>query len=323
MTASILFMGTPAFAVPSLIALAERPDLCQVHAVITQPDRPAGRGRKLTASPVKVAAEARGIPIIQPTKMKTEQTYQSLAAFKPDLMVVAAYGRILPASLLELPRLGCINVHASLLPKYRGASPIAHAIMAGDKQAGVGIMQMDVGLDTGDVHHEAAIALRDDHTRGTLTVELAELGAKALIDCLPAILNGTSQAVAQDESASSYAPLLKKQDGLLDFNLDAETLWRRTRGLSPWPGAFAYLSEKRCLFAEVLPVEGSGMPGQIIEANSNGITIACGKGALLVTQVRPAGKKLMQASAWVAGRGVSVGQHFNSNQQLPPASRVS
>jgi len=307
-------MGTPAFAVPSLTALAERPDLCRVEAVITQPDRPAGRGRKLTASPVKVAAEARGIPILQPTKMKTEETYQALASYEPDLMVVAAYGRILPTPLLELPKYGCINVHASILPQHRGASPIAHAIMAGDSEVGVSIMQMDEGLDTGAVHHKVAIPLRDDHTRGNLTVELATLGSKALLECWPRIIDGTSTPTSQIDSDSTYAPLLKKQDGLLDFSLDAQTLWLRVRGLTPWPGAFAYLGDNRCLFAEVVPAEGSGNPGEVIDADVTGVTVACGQGALLIKQIRPAGKKLMPASAWVSGRGVKVGDQFSSPQ---------
>lgn len=304
-------MGTPAFAVPSLTALAERPDLCRIEAVITQPDRPAGRGRKLTPSPVKIAAQARGIPILQPTKMKTEDTYQALASYEPDLMVVAAYGRILPTSLLELPKHGCINVHASLLPKHRGASPIAHAIMAGDPQVGVSIMQMNEGLDTGAIHHEVAIPLRNEHTRGNLTVELAELGAKALLKSLPEIIGGTSNPIPQIDADSTYAPLLKKQDGLLDFSLDAQTLELRTRGLTPWPGAFAYLGDNRCLFAEVVSTEGSGTPGEVIGADVTGVTIACGQGALLIKQVRPAGKKLMPASAWVSGRAVKVGDQFH------------
>ena len=308
--ARILFMGTPSFAVPSLAALLARPDICEVNAVVTQPDRPAGRGRKLTPSPVKVKALAHNLPIIQPTKIKTEETFQTLAQLAPELIVVAAYGRILPKTILELPEYGCINVHASLLPKYRGASPVAHAIMAGDARVGVGIMQMSEGLDTGDIHHEASIPLRDEHNRGNLTTELAELGAQALIECLPQILSGTSQPRPQISSDSSYAPLLNKQDGLLDFSLDARSLWLRIRGLTPWPGAFAYLADKRCLFIEVLPVQGSGNPGEVIAADSSGIRVACGEGALLVKQVQPAGKKPMQASAWVAGRVVSPGDYF-------------
>ena len=172
-------------------------------------------------------------------------------------------------------------------------------------------MQMNEGLDTGAIHHEVAIPLRNEHTRGNLTVELAELGAKALLKSLPEIIGGTSNPIPQIDADSTYAPLLKKQDGLLDFSLDAQTLELRTRGLTPWPGAFAYLGDNRCLFAEVVSTEGSGTPGEVIGADVTGVTIACGQGALLIKQVRPAGKKLMPASAWVSGRSVKVGDQFH------------
>ena len=314
-TPRILFMGTPAFAVPSLEALVVRPDLCQVQAVITQPDRPAGRGRKLTASPVKLAAQAHDLPVLQPTKMKSEETWEALAQYKPDLMVVAAYGRILPPRLLELPQRGCVNVHASILPRHRGASPIAHAIMAGDPEVGVSIMQMDEGLDTGPVHGVSSIPLQSTHNRGNLTEELALLGAQALIEALPGILDGTSQPTAQEDERSTYAPLLTKQDGLLDFSKDALTLSRRVRGLNPWPGAYAMQGDKRTLFSVVSPAEGAGRPGEVLQANSQGVLVACQSGALRLEEVRPSGKKLMAATAWAAGRGIQEGDLFNSSAE--------
>lgn len=306
-------MGTPEFAVPSLLSLLKHPELCSVVAVATQPDRPAGRGRKLTASPVKRAATEHGVPVLEPASMRSKETLETLAAFEPDLIVVVAYGKILPASVLNLPQYGCVNVHASLLPRHRGASPVAHAIMAGDPEAGVCIMQMDAGLDTGPVHHRVSMPLLPSHTRGTLTDHLSEAGARGLIEVLPALLEGRSVPTPQDDALSTYAPLLKKEDGLIDFNQAPETISNRIRGLSPWPGAYALLGDKRTLFitASVEP-STEGEPGEVLKADSRGVVIAAPGGALRLHQVRPAGKKAMDAGSWVAGRGVQAGDVFNS-----------
>jgi methionyl-tRNA formyltransferase len=243
--------------------------------------------------------------------MKRPETQELLAQYKPDLVVVAAYGRILPKALLDTPRLGCINVHASLLPKYRGASPIAHAIMDGETESGVCIMQMDVGLDTGDVHHCVSMPIGEDDTCGTMTTKLAALGARALIEALPSILDGSSQRTQQDDDASTYAPLLAKEDGALDFQLSATALGRRIRGLNPWPGCYAFKGEQRVQVQKAHVVDAQGTPGEVVRASGKGIVIACGEQALCLDEVKPAGKKAMQAAAWVAGRGVTVGDRFS------------
>ena len=309
----IVFMGSPAFAVPCLHTLAERPDLCEVVGVFTQPDKRAGRGRKLTPCPVKVAADARGIPTYQPKSVRKPEALETLAAFAPDLIVVTAYGKILPKAILEAAPLGCINVHASNLPRYRGASPITQAIVAGDPQTGVSVMQLDEGMDTGAVHSQRSIPIAAEDTCGTLSIKLAELGASLLIDTLPAILNGQSTPEPQNNALATHAPLLTKEDGRLDFSLPSETLERRIRGYSPWPGAFTTFGEDRVLVARAELTEGSGEPGKVIETNKHGITVACGASALRLKEVRPAGRKLMPAAAWAAGRGPKLNDALGSS----------
>lgn len=305
----ILFMGTPAFAVPSLALLTERPDLCHVVATVTQPDKPQGRGRKMAACPVKIAASARGIPCLAPTRLKAPETYDELAAFAPDLIVVAAYGRILPPTLLALPRLGCINVHASLLPKYRGASPIAHAIAAGDTESGVAIMRMEAGLDTGPVYAMAALPIAPTDTCNSLTIKLAESGAQLLVRTLPDIIAGRAEAVPQDDAGATYAPLLTKDDGWLDFRLPAAQLARHVRAFHPWPGTFVVHGGNRLavLGAHAVDAPAPGVPGVVLEASNRGVVIQCGQGALCLDEVKPAGKNAMPASAYVAGRSIAAG----------------
>lgn len=309
----VLFLGTPAFAVPSLNALTERPDLVTVVGAISQPDRPAGRGRQLQAAPVKIAAEARGIPTLTPRKIKTQETYDLLAAFNADLWVVAAYGRILPPTLLALPRLGCINLHASLLPRWRGASPIAHAIAAGDPEAGVCIMQMEEGLDTGPVFSRRSVAIKADDTAGSLTIKLAELGAALLLDTLPGLASGGRSAVPQPNDGITYAKLLTKTDGALDFTKPAVELERQIRAFDPWPGTYAFLRNSRVavLSAKPAPNTRLGEPGTVLEASAKGVLVRCGDGGLWLTRLKPEGRQAMDAAAWVAGRGVSVGDLFN------------
>lgn len=309
----VLFMGTPDFAVPSFVALADRSTEFQVVGVVTQPDRRAGRGRSLKPSPIKLAATERDIPVLTPTKMKSAATREAFAALRPDLIVVAAYGRILPPALLELPPRRCVNVHASLLPRHRGASPIAHSIMAGDEETGISIMQMEAGLDTGPVYSTRAIRLDESATCGNLTATLAELGAELLLETLPQIAAGQLVPTPQDDGRATYAPLLQKADGRLDFTEAAATLARRVRGLSPWPGAFTFVRDQRVqvLAATVADVAAAGEPGRVVDTDGgDGIVVACGEGALLLREVRPAGKKSMSADAWVAGRGVGVGDQL-------------
>ena len=305
----IIFMGTPAFAVPSLMALCERPGMYNVVLAITQPDRPSGRGRKVVAAPVKLAAQAQGIPTASPTRMKAPETLGLIDSYAPDLLVVAAYGRILPASLLRAGRFGAINVHASLLPRWRGASPIAHAILAGDPTSGISIMQMDEGLDTGPVYCQRAIDIEAADTGGTLTEKLATLGARLLVDTLPNIAN--TAAMPQPASGITYAPLLKKQDGWLNPYDDADALARRVRAFAPWPGTFVEHRETRLGVLRSHPAATSqpaaDPPGTVLEASQNGILVQCSRGTLWLDEVRPAGRNPMSGAAFVVGRGIQAG----------------
>jgi methionyl-tRNA formyltransferase len=326
--ARIVFMGSPEFAVPSLRGLVAQSDLARVVGVVSQPDKPAGRGQRLTAPPVKVYAAEQGLPVLQPAKMKAAETHAALAELAPDLIVVAAYGRILPRAILELPRLGCVNVHASLLPRHRGASPITHAILAGDSQTGVSIMRMEEGLDTGPVYGARAVSIDARATTGTLTAELARLGAELLVELIPDILAGRRQPVQQPDQGATYAPLLDKKDGWLSFEAPAGVLERRVRAMSPWPLAFTALAGQR---VQVLDAHvgsshlaagtagigtnagaGTGTAaGTVLDAGANGVTVACGEDALVLDTVKPAGKAAMKAAAWVAGRAVKAGDRFD------------
>ncbi len=308
--ARAIFMGSPAFAVPSLTALCERPDLAHVVAVVTQPDKPVGRGQNLMPPAVKVAAEARGIPVLQPKSLKDETTQGALRALAPDLMVVAAYGKILPPAVLDLPRCAAVNVHASLLPRHRGASPIAHALLCGDHETGVSIMRMEVGLDTGPVYRRDTLPIDGSDTCGTLTLKLALLGAQALVAALPGILSGTLIPEPQDHARATYAPLLDKEDGRLDFARPAEELGLRVRALDPWPGAFTTSRGKRVLVWKAHPREDHGRPGVVLVAGSEGVVVACGQGALALDEVQPEGKRRMAAAQWVQGRGVATGEQL-------------
>jgi methionyl-tRNA formyltransferase len=304
----IIFMGSPAFAVPILEELLRHRELARVVGVVTQPDKPAGRGRILTSPPVKLTATAHDLPVLQPAKMKAEATHQSLRELVPDLMIVAAYGRILPPAMLAIPRLGCINVHASLLPRHRGASPITHAILAGDAEAGVAIMRMEEGLDTGPVFILRGIPMPPAATTGSLSTTLAALGAELLIEALPGITAGTLTPKPQDHAAATYAPLLEKEHGKLDFAKPAVALERQIRAFQPWPGTFAKTGPQRLqiLDAAVVP-NAFGTPGQVLCADKHGVVVACGEGALRLVTIQPEGKKAMPAAAWVAGRGIAPG----------------
>lgn len=302
----VLFMGTPDFAAPILRALIDSGEY-RVVGVVSQPDRPSGRGRKLHPTPTKRVAEEFLLPVFQPSKVKTEETRSLLADTRPDVAVVAAYGRILPAQLLELPPQGCINVHASLLPRHRGASPIARAILAGDSETGVSLMRMDEGLDTGGVYAQARQALEPGETTGTLTARLADLGARLLLQKLSSILDHELDAVPQDDDAATYAPLLKKDDGTLNFGECAVDLERKVRAYQPWPMASFWLEDKRVQVgsAEVSAVPGE--PGRVVETSKRGVRIGCGERSLWLCEVKPPGKRMMPAAAWVAGRGIRLG----------------
>jgi methionyl-tRNA formyltransferase len=290
----IVFAGTPEFSVAPLQALLG--DGREVVAVYTQPDRPAGRGRKLTPSPVKQLALARGIPVHQPASLKPAAAQQALAELAPDLMVVVAYGLLLPRAVLDTPRLGCVNIHASLLPRWRGAAPIQRAILAGDAETGITIMQMEAGLDTGPMLHVLRCAIGPQETGGSLHDRLAPLGARALLEALPAIADGTAVGTPQDDTASTYAHKLSKAEALIDWRLPAAELERLVRAFDPWPVAQTrYRGQPlRVWGARALP--GSGVPGRVLASGRDGIDVACGDGLLRLTRLQLPGKRAMAAA---------------------------
>ncbi len=308
-----VFFGSPAFAVPSLERIAVDVDLV---AVVCQPDRPAGRGQVLAEPAVKqavgrIAAEAH---ILQPEKIRTGAFEAELRELRPELFVVVAYGRILPQSILDLPRLGPWNVHASLLPRLRGAAPIQWAVINGDAQAGVSIMRMKAGLDTGPVAAVATTDIADDDTGGTLAERLAILGADLLGAILPRIVDGSVLTTPQDETRATLAPILRKEDGRLDFSRPARVVSARARGVDPWPGATAMLDGQPIkLFGARLsdPAAGSApvgaVPGTVTAIDDRGVHIACGEGEILFTEVQLPGRKRLFAAAAAAGRAISSG----------------
>lgn len=303
----IIFMGTPDFAVASLEALLKGPD--KVVAVVSQPDKKQGRGKKLAAPAVKKTAIAAGIPVLQPEKIKTQEFLDELSAYEPDLIVVAAYGRILPASVLQLVPLGCINVHGSILPRYRGAAPIQWAVINGDKQAGVTIMQMDEGMDTGDILHIAAIEVDENETAGGLFWKLAELGGVALVDTIEKLKQREIIPIPQDDNEATHAPMLNKADGHIDWNQPASTIHNRIRGLDPWPCAFSFLGKERLrLFVpEVIHMDNSSQPGTVIRADKTGLLISTADNCLLIKELQPEGKKRMKAADYLNGHPIAGG----------------
>ena len=299
--ARVIFMGTPRFAVPTLLALGKGH---QVVGVVTQPDRRAGRGRKVVASPVKEVALARGWPLFQPPTLRSPDAEARLADWDPDVIVVAAFGQILHKPVLTLPPHGCLNAHASLLPRYRGAAPIAAAILDGETITGVTIMHMDEGLDTGPILAQAECSIAPDDTTATLTAKLADAGAELLVTTLPGWLVGQIQAQPQDGSLATYCRLLKKADGHLDWTQHAANLDRQVRACDPWPGAFTTWHGQRLkvLRARARPAwQGQGRPGQVIELD-DGIGVVTGQGVLQLVEVQLAGKKPMTAAVFVRGQ---------------------
>ena len=298
----IVFMGTPEFAVPSLAALLTSKH--RVVGVVTQPDRPKGRGQELAASPIKQLAGQHKIPILQPLRMKDPGFLDALSAWKPDLIVVAAFGRILPKIILDVPPHHCINVHASLLPKYRGAGPIQWALIRGERETGITIMLMDEGMDTGAILLQAKVPITPDDTAGTLSSKLAEVGGRLLIETLAGLQNGTVTPQPQDSSQATMAPLLKKEDGLLDWSIPALDLANRVRGLSPWPGAYTYLGEDRWVIWKSQALHRSTAavpPGTIMDATKEGLIVATGSGLLRIMEFQPANSRRMSAAQYLAG----------------------
>ena len=301
----ILFMGTPDFAAGSLKSLID--EGYEISAVVTQPDRPKGRSGAPVFSPVKEVAVAAGIPVLQPERIKRPEETARLLEYPADIYVVAAFGQILSKEILDQPKYGCINVHASLLPKYRGASPIQRVILDGEKETGVTIMQMNEGLDTGDILYQESIELDPEETFETLHDKLMVLGGEALAEALPLIETGSITPVIQNDDLSCYAPLIKKEDGLIDWKESAEKIHAKVRAFNPWPAAFTYLNGKVMKIWEVTPVEGKGEAGTVIASDKNSFTVACGEGALKIRSLQPEGKKRMDTAAFLAGNKTEPG----------------
>ncbi|MEH3415856.1 methionyl-tRNA formyltransferase [Phytobacter diazotrophicus] len=291
----IIFAGTPDFAARHLDAMLSSEH--QIVGVFTQPDRPAGRGKKLMPSPVKVLAEEKGIPVFQPVSLRPRENQQLVADLQADVMVVVAYGLILPKAVLEMPRLGCLNVHGSLLPRWRGAAPIQRSLWAGDTETGVTIMQMDVGLDTGDMLYKLSCPITAEDTSATLYDKLAQLGPQGLLATLTQIATGTATPEIQDETQVTYAEKLSKEEALLDWSLPAEQLERCIRAFNPWPMSYFVIEDQpvKVWKASVINSQAKADPGTIIEANKQGIQVATAEGILNLESLQPAGKKAMNA----------------------------
>ena len=293
----IVFMGTPEFAVPCLEALIH--DGNEVAAVFTQPDKPKGRGYTLTPPPVKVCALSHEIPVFQPDTLKDGEALNMLQELAPEMIVVVAYGKILPKAILDLPPLGCVNVHASLLPEYRGAAPIQWAVIDGKKQTGVTTMYMDVGLDTGDMLMKAALDIGEDETADELHDRLSALGAELIVRTVHAAAAGTLVREKQDDSRSCYASMLTKELSAVDFSKSAKQVHDLVRGLNSWPSASALLNGKRIKLHRTRVTQGSGRPGQVLSLRP--LVVACGEGAVELLEVQPEGKKKMTAQAFLNG----------------------
>jgi methionyl-tRNA formyltransferase len=306
----IVFMGTPEFAVPSLEALLRADD--QVVGVVSQPDRPKGRGQQLVAPPVKLVAARAGIPVLQPLKIRTPEFLQALSDWKPDLIAVAAYGRILHTPILRLPPMGCVNVHGSLLPKYRGAAPVQWAVINGETETGITTMLMDEGMDTGPMLLQEKLDILPDDTAGTLAPRLAELGGRLLVDTITQLKAGTLMPKKQDDAQVTMAPLLKKEDGLIDWTMGATSLANRVRGLSPWPGAYTFLGDERWnIWKAVSTREATtDTPGTIVTVNKHSILVATGEGLLDIREIQTANSKRMSVSQFLAGHRVTTGMQL-------------
>jgi methionyl-tRNA formyltransferase len=297
----IVFAGTPEFAARHLHALLRVG--YSIAAVYTQPDRPAGRGQKLAMSPVKQLAESHNIPVYQPQTLRNADAQAELAALKPDLLIVVAYGLILPQAVLDIPRLGCINSHASLLPRWRGAAPIQRAIEAGDTETGVTVMRMEAGLDTGPMLSKVSTPITAEDTGGSLHDRLALLGAEAVVEAIPALAAGTLPDKLQDDALATYAHKLNKEEAKLDWSRPAVDLERLIRAFNPWPLCHSTLAGEGVKIYAATVVDGNGQPGEILEASREGLRVACGEGALLLTRIQfPGGKPLAFADLFNARR---------------------
>jgi len=302
-------MGTPDFAVPALQVLLH--GSYNVVGVVTQPDRPKGRKRVLTPTPVKEEALKHDLPVLQPEKLRHPDSVEAIRQLAPDLIVTAAYGQILPKSILEMPKYGCINIHASLLPKYRGGAPIHYAVMRGDKVTGVTIMYMETGLDTGDMIAKVEVPIGEDDTTGTMFSKLSVAGAELLKNTLPDLIAGNIEAVKQNDSEAIYSPNISREDEQLDWSKSARDLFNQVRGLNPFPGAFTkWNGEILKVWASTVSTHemGSGAaPGTVVGQTDTGIVVQTGDGQLILTEIQPAGKKAMEVQQFLRGSSIERG----------------
>ena len=311
----IIFAGTPDFAARHLQALIQSEH--QIVGVYSQPDRPAGRGKKLKASEVKALALEHNLPVFQPESLKSDDALVELKNLNADIMIVVAYGLILPKAILEAPRLGCLNVHGSILPRWRGAAPIQRAIWAGDEQTGVTIMQMDEGLDTGDMLHISRCAINADETSASLYTKLAELGPDALIETVNKLAKGELKAEPQNDELANYAKKLSKDEANIDWSMDAAQIERNIRSFNPWPVCFTQMGEQTVKIYQAQVVEQTGSAGQVLSSDKTGVIVACGKHAICITQLQPQGKKPMAISDFLNGRSdwVTPGTVLGENNE--------
>lgn len=302
----IVFMGTPDFSVPVLEALVQAGH--EVAAVVTQPDKPKGRGKAVLMTPVKEKALELGLPVLQPARIRNPEVIAELRGLKPDLMVVVAFGQILSQEVLDIPAYGCVNIHASLLPGYRGSAPIQWVIINGERETGVTTMMMAAGIDTGDMLEKAVVPIEADETGGSLHDKLSVLGAKLIISTIEKIQDGTIVRTPQDDSKANYVKMLDKTLGDIDWSMDAEAIERLIRGLNPWPSAYTRWNGKMLKIwrAEVLPAEYPGQPGEVVAVDKKQILVKTGKGTLSLKELQPEGKKRMDVDAFLRGYPVEL-----------------
>ncbi len=304
----IVFFGTPEFAVPGLktLVISEH----EVLAVVCEPVRQSGRGRKLTSCPVKEEALRAGIPVSQPLKVTDRGFFESLKKLNPSALVVVAYGQIFPSEIIHLPEYGCVNIHASLLPKYRGASPINWAIIHGDKETGVTTMLMDEGMDTGPVLMQQATEIFADDTAGTLSPRLSAIGAELLIPTLQGLGEGTIKPRSQGDGAT-YSAIMNKSDGFIRWSKSAEEICNFVRGMNPWPGAYGFVENQRYKILKALPVDEKGEPGVIVRITKDDLIVGAGDGVVSVREIQPSGKPVMTVGAFLQGRRIAEGMRFS------------
>lgn len=307
----IVFMGTPDFAVGSLRALVEAGH--EIVAVVTQPDKAKGRSDKLQYPPVKEAALEYNIPVMQPIKIKTPEAVEELRKYPADVFVVAAFGQILSQEILDMPKYGCLNVHGSLLPKYRGASPIQHAIIQGEKVTGITVMQMNAGLDTGDMLYKKEVEITDEDNYESLHDKMMVAGGEAIVEALVLLEQGKLVPEKQNDAESNYAPLIQKNMGKIDFSKSAKEIDRLIRGMTPWPSAYTTYKGKQMKVWKARPIEGAVEPaeaGQIVRVDKDSVTVQCGEGCLCITELQLEGKKRMSAHDFLLGVKMAVGECF-------------